>query len=387
VRGSIVKRGAGYSIVYRAPDPATGRTKQVWKAGYRTWREAEAALKEVVSQVDAGAYARPTKQTLGQYLQDDWIPSLDASVIGGSLKASTAFFYRNLATSYVVPRIGGVMLNRLDAPLLNKLYGDLLARGGRNGRSLSTTTVHGVHLTLSRALKDAVRWGKLSRNVVSLADPPQAAKPDKDIWDAEQLRAFASSVAADRLYALWRLAMTTGMRRGELAGLRWVDLDLETGKLTIRATRISVNYKVIDATPKLKSSVRVIGLDPTTVQALKGRRRGQLEERVAWGSAWTDSGLVFTREDGLGLHPERLTRLFQAAARRVGLPVIPLHGLRHSYATAGLEAGVSMKVMSERLGHSSLAITGDLYSHVREQVDQEAAAKTADYIFGLSDGR
>jgi len=382
VRGSIVKRGKGYSIVYRALDPSTGRAKQTWKGGFATKREAEAALKEIVSQVDAGTYARPTKQTLAQYLTGDWLPSLDAAVKGGSLKASTAAFYRGLVNTYVIPRIGGVLLTRLDAPMLNKLYGELLANGKRNGTGLSTTSVHGCHVAVSRALGDAMRWGKLSRNVAAMADPPQPAKKEKDVWSAEQLRAFAASVAEDRLSALWLLAMTTGMRRGEMCGLRWVDLDLDTSKLSVMVAKVVVDYAVLDETPKSKSSARIIGLDPATVQALKAHRRRQLEERMAWGSAWTDTGLVFVREDGLGYHPERVTRKFQAAAGRAGLPVIPLHGIRHSYATAGLEAGVPLKVMSERLGHSSISITGDLYSHVREQVDQDAADKTATYIFG-----
>lgn len=165
------------------------------------------------------------------------------------------------------------------------------------------------------------------------------------------------------------LAMSTGLRRGELSGLRWSDIDLDEKKLRVASTRVVVNYAVLDQSPKSKSSARVIGLDAMTVSALRAHRRSQLEERMAWGQAWTDSGLVFTREDGAGYHPERVTRMFQAAAARAGLPVIPLHGLRHSYATAGLEAGIAPKVMQERLGHSSLAITMDLYSHVRPQVD------------------
>jgi integrase len=382
MRGSVVKRGKGYSIVYRAPDPATGATKQVWKSGYRTKRSAEEALNDVLRQLGDGTYSRPTKQTVADYFTADWLPSLEAAVKGGSLKASAASFYATLARAYIVPRIGGVQLNALDAPALNRLYGDLLTGGKRNGSPLSTTTVHGVHVTISRALKDAVRWGKLSRNVASLADPPQPGRAERPIWSADELRTFEAAVSGDRLYAMWRLAMTTGLRRGELAGLHWSDLDLDAKRLRVSGARIVVGYAVLDETPKSKSSARVIGLDEATVQALRAHRRQQLEERMAWGAAWTDSGLVFSREDGTGYHPERLTKAFQAAARRAGLPVIPLHSLRHSYATAGLEAGVPMKVMQERLGHSSLTITADLYSHVREQVDQDAADRTADYIFG-----
>ena len=382
MRGSIVKRGSGYSIVYRAPDPASGLTKQVWKAGYATKREAEAALKEIVSQVDVGTYARPTKQTVAQYLNDDWLPSLDSAVAGGSLKATTAAFYRGLAGTHIIPRIGGTPLIRLDAPALNRLYGELLTTTKRDGTVLSTTTVHAVHRTISRALTDAMRWGRLQRNPATVASPPQPAKKDKDTWDATQLRTFAASVADDRLVALWVLAMSTGLRRGEIAGLRWADLDLEAKRLRVAVTRVVVNYVVLDGTPKSKSSARTIGLDAGTVAALRAHRRRQAEERLGWGTAWNDTGLVFVQEDGHGYHPQRFSKMFQVAARKAGLPLIRFHDLRHSYATAGLEAGVALKVMQERLGHASLAITADLYTQVRPQVDQEAADRTAEYIFG-----
>jgi len=382
VRGSIIKRGAGYSIVYRAPDPATGRMRQTWRSGYSTKRDAEAALKAVVAQVDAGTYVRPSKQSVAEYVEKDWLPSLDASVAGGSLKPSAANFYSNLARAYVIPRIGGTLLSRIDAPMLNRLYGDLLTSGGRNGGPLSTTTVHGVHVTISRALKDAMKWGKLSRNVAAAADPPRPSSEKRVPWSADQLRAFAASVAEDRLAALWQLAMTTGMRRGELAGLRWQDVDLDAGSIRVSSARVVVNYAVVTGSPKSASSERTIGLDAGTVQALRTHRRRQLEERMAFGPEWPETGLVFVKEDGAPYHPDNLTRAFAAAARKAGLPAIRLHDVRHSYATAGLEAGVTMKVMSDRLGHSTISITADLYSHVRPKVDQDAADRTAAYIFG-----
>lgn len=254
--------------------------------------------------------------------------------------------------------------------------------GGRNGGPLSTTTVHGIHVTISRALKDAVKWGKVARNVAGAADPPKPSSEKRVPWSADQLRAFAVSVADDRLAALWTLAMTTGMRRGELAGLRWADVDFGAGRLRVSSARVVVNYKVVTGTPKSKSSERTIGLDAGTVAALRAHRRRQLEERMAFGPDWPDTGLVFVREDGTPFHPDNLTRMFAAAARKAGLPVTPLHGVRHAYATAGLEAGVTLKVMSERLGHSTISITADLYSHVRPKVDQDAADRTAAYIFG-----
>ena len=381
MRGSIVKRGASYRIMFRAPDPATGRIRQFTRT-YATKRAAEEGLKDAVREVDEHRFTPASKQTLKEFLEEDWLPSLSAQVAGGSMKRTTETFYANLARSYVIPHIGGVVLPRLDAPALNRLYGELLAGGGKDGGALSTTTVHSVHVAISRALKDAMRWGKLTRNVASMADAPAPAESRKQWWTAAQLRQFAEAVASDRLSGLWTLAMTTGLRRGELAGLRWIDVDLEAGRLTVASTRVVVGYEVVTATPKTKKSARTIALDPVTVTALRSHRRRQLEERVALGEAWTDSGLVFTYETGEGLHPERLLRVFQAATKRAGLPPIPLHGLRHSYASAGLSAGISMKVMQERLGHSSIAITADLYSHIAPEVDQDAADRTAAWIFG-----
>jgi integrase len=166
---------------------------------------------------------------------------------------------------------------------------------------------------------------------------------------------------------LWLLAMTTGLRRGELAGLRWPEVDLGAGKLTVAGARVSVRYQVVASAPKTTKSRRTIALAPVAVEALRAHRRVQLEERMAWGPAWIDTGLVFTREDGTGYHPEYFTWAFQRAAKRAGLPVIAFHAVRHLHATAGLRAGADLLTMSRRLGHSSIQVTGDIYSHVVEE--------------------
>ena len=383
MRGSIHKRGSTYSIVYRVTDPTTGKSKQVWRGGFATKKAAEDELKEVVRSIDQGVYIAPTKQTFGEYLEDDWLPSLENLVAGGKLKPTTATFYRNLTKTHVIPRLGGIPLRALDATALNACYRDLLASGRVHGDGgLSRTTVHSIHVAISRALRDAVKLGKVARNVASLADSPTSENARSDIWSAAQLDAFLSSVKEDRLYALWMLAITTGMRRGELGGLSWSDLDLESGRVTISQTRVSVGYEVVTTTPKSKSSKRSFLLDPATVTALKAWKRRRKAERLAWGPGWIDTGLVFGKEDGTPYHPQRITQAFARKAKAAGLPAIRLHDVRHSYATAGLEAGVPLKVMSERLGHSSISITGDLYTHVTEQSDQDAADRTAAFILG-----
>jgi len=383
MRGSVVKRGAGYSIVYRAPDPATGRAKQVWRGGFATKREAERELTAVGTSLDAGTYVRSEKVTLRTFLERDWLPSIDNLVTNGTMKPSMASNYRSHVERHIVPRIGGVRLEAVTTPALNRLYADLLAGGRIDGKGgLSRSSVRLVHVTMSRALGDAVRWGKLARNVAKEADAPQADSAERTTWSGAQLRTFLAHVSEDRLSTMWFTFATTGLRRGEVAGLRWVDVDLEAGELRVAQSRVSVDYRVHTVAPKTRKGARVLSLDAATVASFRAHRARQAEERLAWGPGWTASGLIFVREDGSDLHPDTIRLMFQARARRAGLPPIRVHDLRHSYATAALEAGVDLKVLSERLGHATTGITSDTYQHVRRAVDARAADLTAAYILG-----
>jgi len=209
--------------------------------------------------------------------------------------------------------------------------------------------------------------------------------PEMQVWSPQQLRTFLDHVRDDRLYAAWLLLATTGMRRGEVAGLRWVDVDLDAGRVSPRRPRVVVNHEVIVSEPKTAKGRRSIALDPATVAALRDHRRWQLEDRLAVGPRWEDAGLVFTWPDGRPLHPERFSRWFEQHTRAAGLPKIRLHDVRHSYATAALAAGVPAKVVSERLGHANIAITMDTYSHVLPGLDAEAAGTVARLILGDDD--
>ena len=269
---------------------------------------------------------------------------------------------------------------------LNAFYRELLIEGRRNAADgLAPKTVYYIHSILHRALRDAVRWGYVVRNVADAADPPKAKTPEMRVWSPAQLRTFLDHVRGDRLYAAWLLAATTGMRRGEILGLRWNDLDLDAGRVAVRRPRILVDYQVQVSEPKTAKGRRSLALDPVTVAALRAHRARQAEEKLAVGGRYRDSELVFTRPDGIAVHPERFSDWFRQHVRAAGLPRIRLHDVRHSYATAALAAGIPAKVVSERLGHANIAITMDTYSHVLPGLDEQAAGQVARLILGAGD--
>ena len=223
-------------------------------------------------------------------------------------------------------------------------------------------------------------WQRLPRNPADRAKPPSIASIDEmppRTWSARQLDDFLAHVRDDRLYAAWRTLAMTGLRRGELLGLDWDAVDLDTGRLAITRTLIEGKGAPRFSDPKTKRGRRSVALDATTVEALREHRERQLDERVAWGPAYESHGLVFCREDGTPIWPRTFSRSFDHHVRDAGLPKIRLHDLRHTHATLALEAGVHPKVVQERLGHATIAITLDTYSHAIPAMQEDAAAKIA----------
>jgi integrase len=380
MRGSLLKRGETWSYVLylgRGPD---GKKQQKWVGGFRTRREAEAALTEALERVRTGTWADPGRQTVGEYLED-WL-----TAVRPSLRSSTATSYEHTLRKWVVPRIGHLRLGALSSAKLSALYGELLRSGRHDGKGgLSARSVAYTHRIVTHALKDAVSWGLLARNPAAHVDPPRVARPEMQVWTQKEVQRFLVSVADDRLYALWTVLLATGLRRGEALGLRWDDVDLDRRRLSIQRAVTVVDYEIVVSEPKTARGRRSVSIDPTTAAVLVAHRKRQLEERLAWGPAWQDSGYVFTTEDGRVLHPQRVTQVFKRLASEAGFPPIRLHGLRHTAATLALTAGIHPKVVSERLGHATVGITLDTYSHVGEGLQEEAASRVAGLIFGDPD--
>jgi integrase len=369
---SISRKNKRWYVQIDVPAGPDGKRRRRGVGGFKTKREAKAAEAEALRRIRDGVFVEPSRLTVGAYLTEVWLPSMASQV-----RATTLGGYRHNVRAYLVPRLGDIPLQRLTAARVGAFYGELVASGGQGGRPLSPKTVRYVHTTLRRALRDAVADGLMVRNVAAQARPPRAHRVEMRTWTAVEVGTFLASVREDRLYAAWLLLATLGLRRGELLGLRWLDVDLTTGRIAIRHTLVMVDGKPATAEPKTAKGRRSLTLAPDVLDALRAHRAQQVAERLSWGADYADSGLVVTTEQGRPMHPETFSGLFTRLAARAGLPPIRLHDLRHSTASILLARGVHPKVVSELLGHATIALTLDTYSHVIPSLQSEAAAVMA----------
>jgi integrase len=360
-----------------------GKRRQAKRRGFRTKKLAQEELDKLRREVTTSTYVAPARQTLGEYL-DKWLAGLPNS----GLRASTLDSYSR-TLSYLRPALGGRRLDRVTAADLDLVYAELLSSGMRHREGgLSPRTVRYAHSILRKAFADAVRKGELIRNPATAASPPSAKAtkaPEQSWWTPEQLRTFLTATRADPLFPLFRLAAMSGMRRGEVLGVRWSDIDLDSGRVEVRQQIIVINGKVLVA-DRLKSDHgrRSIDLDPSTTTALRTHRARQAELRLLVGTGYRDNDLVFAQPDGEPLDPGSVTRIFERRALKCGLPRIRFHDLRHGHAAHLIAAGRSTLEVSRRLGHASAAFTLSHYGHVFESAGAEAAAAVAAMVDGGS---
>lgn len=379
MRGHIRKRGATWTAVaYLGRDPETAKPKYKWSGGHRTRKDAERALTELVGRVQKGTYLEPTKQTVGEYLTE-WLVA--ASV---DLRPSTRPAYEIAVEKHLVPRLGALPLQKLTPMHLNAVYAELLASGRRDGKGgLSARSVRFIHTIIRKALNDAVEARLLDWNPASRAKPPKAKTADEQarrkrkFWDAEEVRRFLDTAREHRLHAAFHLAATTGMRRGEVLGLRWRDIDLEAARLVVEQTLVAPRYELTFSEPKTQQGRRSIDLDPETLAVLRAHRRRQAEERLAFGAGYVELELVFRGIDGTPVIPHLFSLAFKKVARDAGLPSIRLHDLRHTHVALLARAGIPAKVIQERVGHHSAGFTLDNYGGTFPSQHREAADRFA----------
>ena len=396
----------GHSSWYYRVDVGVrdGQRQRRTKGGFETKSEALAAMAKLQKDMTDGSHVEGSRQTVGQYL-DGWLAGI---VAGVDVRASTYKSYK-LAVDRLLPHIGQVSLQALTRAQVKAAYKAISVGGAtqrnKKGGTLKSKTVHNTHLALVKALSVAVEDRKLTFNPAAAAHKLAKDRPEMKTWLASELRAFYSqtqdlpSVPLPS-YPLWRLAANTGMRRGEVLGLRWRDVNLDAARLSVRQQVARVHLTgpdkkpVFDAAgkpvfawgyglPKTKAGTRSIALDPGTVAVLRDRRGTWAAEKVKAGQVYKDEDLVFCKADGSHLDPDVVSMVFERLVAKSGLPKIRFHDLRHTHATLGLAAGIHPKVMSERLGHSSITITLDLYSHTIPALGAEAADRIAAVVDGF----
>lgn len=357
--------GCPWSFRVDGPESVNGGRRQLRQGGYRTKTDAREALADVQRRIANGEQVGGSL-TVAEYLED-WLKAKESA----GRRASTLAQYRIYVDNYLTPTLGHVRLSDLRA----KHVDGLLAKMQSEHRGIPTQ--HRVLKALSSALGTAERRRLVSTNVCRQVEIAPERTPSRPVYDLSQLNQFLTHVADDRLAALWRLYAVVGLRRGEAIALTWSMVNFE--QITIRVERSlgTVGGRLAWGPPKSESGRRTVVVDATTLGIVKSHRARQNAEKLALGAGYVDDDLVFAREDGAALRPEWVSKRFHILTDAAKLPRIHLHDLRHSAASMALTAGVPMKVVSENLGHASLRITADVYSHVTTDLAKDSAERVA----------
>ena len=375
MKGHIRSRSPGrWAIVLDTRDPQTGRRKRKWHSFQGGKREAQLECARLISELTDGTSLDETRLTVAAFL-DRWIEHMRGQVSPRSHER-----YAEIALKNVVPLLGGIALTKLQPAHISAAYAKALTSGHRKGRGgLSARSVTHMHRILRQALQQAVQWQMLVRNPANLVKPPKVERQQMQVLDAD---ATADLIEAARPYSVFvpiLLGVLCGLRRGEIAALRWRSLDLETGQLAVVASTEQTKAGCREKETK-SGRCRTVALPAMLIEELRRHRVQQAQDLLKMGTRVTADHHVVMQADATPLQPNSLTHAFTLFLAARGLKRVRLHDLRHSHATHMLAAGVHPKIASERLGHSKVGITLDLYSHVLPGMQSEAAGRVDDVI-------
>jgi integrase len=370
MKGHIRERSPGHwAIVIDVRDPVTGERKRRWHSFIGTKRQAQVECARLLTEQKAGTAVEPSRITVVAFL-DRWLEHMQGQVSPRSHER-----YAEIARKNLAPLIGGLILTKLQPAHISAAYAKALASGHRQGRGgLSPRTVTHMHRVLRQALQQAVQWQMLSRNPADACKPPKIERQQMKVLDPA---ATAELIEAARPYSIFMpilLGALCGLRRGEIAALRWRAVDLEAGQLAVVASTEQTKIGCREKETKSGCS-RTIALPAILITELRRHRLEQAQALLSIGVRLTQDHHVVMQADGTSLQPNSLTHAFTTFLEARGLPRVRLHDLRHSHATHMLAAGIHPKVASERLGHSKAGITLDLYSHVLPGMQSEAASR------------
>jgi integrase len=373
MKGSVVQKRKGsrnwYAII-ESRDEVTGKRVRKWISLEATGkRQAQIECARIITELQNDTFQEPSKLTLAEFF-DRWLEHMKTQV-----SPRTHERYSEIVNKNIVPLLGQAKVSKLSAVQIAQAYATALESGRRDGKGgLSPRTVHHMHRILKQALSDASRWRLLVRNPADAVDPPKVAPKTMQTYDIPQTAALIEAMRPTRMFIPTILAVLCGLRRGEIAALRWKNVDLDTGNVAIvesaEQTAKGIRYKE----PK-SGKTRNVRLPDTVIEELKVWRLRQVEELLRVGKRLNGDAFVAAQADGSPLQPRSITHEWVRLLASRGLPRIRFHDLRHAHATHLLASGVHPKIASERLGHSKVGITLDLYSHVMPGMQDDAVAK------------
>jgi integrase len=366
--GSVTKRSDGRWMARYTVYTTKGPKRKSFYA--KTRKEASDKMAKALSDSAEGIVYEDDNMTMGEYL-DRWLKGS----VRGSVRKSTYDRDAYIVVNHIKPALGRIKVKKLSPAHVQSFYRDRLDTG------LSPSTVHKMHAVLHKALAQAVKWHMVPRNVTEATDPPKPAPKEMRPLSTEEVHKLLEAAHGDRLEALYVLAVTTGMRRGELLALRWQDVDLENATISVRSTLTRDGGRYTIGEPKTKKSRRSVQLTASAVQALKRHLEHQLRYIEILGDQYEDRGLVFTTDTGSPINPSNLRqRSLASLLEKAGLPHIRFHDLRHTCATILLSKGVHPKFVQELLGHATIAITLDTYSHIMPGMGDATARAMEDAL-------
>lgn len=371
-RGSIVTRGNSYRIMVSYFED--GKRQQVTKTTHSK-RQAEKLKTEMLAEIDKGTFIKPVNLTVGAFL-NQWLDGYVRSTVS----SKTHKLYSYITRVHLIPAFGSLPLQQLRPQHIQALYADKLQQG------LSPRTVQLHHVTLHKALDNAIKTGILVRNPMDAVDTPKVERHEMKTMTEADISLLLNEAKNGEYYCLFFAYLFTGMRRGEALSLRWSDVDLLGRQLSVNKTMQVMNKTVTFKEPKTNCSRRQIALTPSTCVVLKLHREEQnaVRQRMELPPA-SDNDLVFCHYDGKPYLPDSITHAWIKISRRCGLDGVRLHDARHTHATLMLKSGTSPKVIQERLGHSNFSTTMNLYAHVSPGMQQDAANRFDNMVIG--DGR
>jgi integrase len=368
MKGHIRERSPGHwAIVIDTHDPATGKRRRKWHSFRGTKRQAQVECAKLIAEAQTGTALDPSRVTLREYLER-WLTH-----IATQITPKTEECYREIVENRIVPALGNVTLAKLRPEQIAQAYADALARGGRDGTGLSPRSVQMMHRTLAQAFKQAVKWQLLASNPAAACNGPRVERREMKVLDMAATASLIQFARGSRIYVPVLLLALCGLRRGEAVALRWNRLDLDAGRMSV-STSIEQTAQGLREKPPKGGRPRSVILPAFLIDELRKHRIKQAEDLLRLGVRQTDNTHICLREDGNPWPPRLITRAFVSLIRASGLPRVRLHDLRHGHATHLLAANTHPKVVQERLGHASIELTLNVYSHVLPSMQEDAAA-------------